>query len=74
MHETLYIICIDRIVLEISFMSNLNVYFNRNIVCIWGTVGAEDPRCPHAGLEVPKSRAIKAYGEAHSLDKFKVQT
>ncbi|KAF9681124.1 hypothetical protein SADUNF_Sadunf06G0192900 [Salix dunnii] len=34
--------------------------------------GAEDPRCPLAGLEVPKSRAIKAYGEAHSLDKFKL--
>lgn len=34
--------------------------------------GAEDPRCSLAGLEVPKSRAIKAYGEAHSLDKFKL--
>lgn len=68
------IICINIIVLEISFTLNLNVYFNWNIVCIWGTVGAEDPRCSLAGLEVPKSRAIKAYGEAHSLDKFKVQT
>ncbi|KAJ4842970.1 hypothetical protein Tsubulata_017440 [Turnera subulata] len=34
--------------------------------------GAEDPRCPLGGLEIPKSRAIKAYEGAHSLDKFKV--
>ncbi|XP_012077420.1 putative hydrolase YtaP [Jatropha curcas] len=34
--------------------------------------GAEDPRCPLAGLEIPKLRADKAYGEAHSLDKFKL--
>ncbi|KAM4074536.1 hypothetical protein ACB094_10G100800 [Castanea mollissima] len=34
--------------------------------------GAEDPRCPLAGLKIPESRASKAYGEAHSLDKFKL--
>ncbi|MBA0747695.1 hypothetical protein Gogos_004587 [Gossypium gossypioides] len=33
--------------------------------------GAEDPRCPLEGLEIPKTRAYKAYGEAHS-DKFKL--
>lgn len=37
-------------------------------------IGAEDPRCPLGGLEVPKSRAVKAYGQAHSLEKFKVWT
>lgn len=35
-------------------------------------LGAEDPRCPLAGLKIPESRASKVYGEAHSLDKFKV--
>ncbi|KAK9273991.1 hypothetical protein L1049_018805 [Liquidambar formosana] len=34
--------------------------------------GAEDPRCPLAGLEIPKSRASKAYGEALCLDNFKL--
>ncbi|KAM5565506.1 putative hydrolase YtaP [Rosa sericea] len=34
--------------------------------------GAEDPRCPLAGLDVPKARAIKAYEDAHSVDKFKL--
>ncbi|XP_052886064.1 uncharacterized protein LOC108484311 isoform X3 [Gossypium arboreum] len=33
--------------------------------------GAEDPRCPLEGLEIPKTRAYKAYGDAHS-DKFKL--
>lgn len=35
-------------------------------------LGAEDPRCPLAGLKIPESRASKVYGEANSLDKFKV--
>ncbi|XP_020536394.1 putative esterase YitV isoform X2 [Jatropha curcas] len=34
--------------------------------------GAKDQRCPIAGLEIPKSRACKAYEEANSLDKFEV--
>ncbi|XP_048227972.1 putative esterase YitV isoform X1 [Ricinus communis] len=34
--------------------------------------GAEDPRCPLAGIEIPKLRAQKAYEEAHSQDKFKL--
>ncbi|KAF2304452.1 hypothetical protein GH714_031639 [Hevea brasiliensis] len=34
--------------------------------------GADDPRCPLEGLQIPKSRATKAYGEAHCLDKFKL--
>ncbi|GMY17609.1 putative esterase yitv [Fagus crenata] len=33
--------------------------------------GAEDPRCPLAGVKIPESRAHKAYGEAHCSDKFK---
>lgn len=33
--------------------------------------GAEDPRCPLGGLEIPRSRGIEAYAEAHCLDKFK---
>lgn len=35
-------------------------------------LGAEDPRCPLAGLKIPESRACKVYEEAHCLDKFKV--
>ena len=35
-------------------------------------IGAEDPRCPLAGVKIPESRAHKAYGEAHCSDKFKV--
>ncbi|KAJ7965972.1 alpha/beta-Hydrolases superfamily protein [Quillaja saponaria] len=34
--------------------------------------GAEDPRCPLSGLEIPKSKACKAYREANSLDNFKL--
>ncbi|RDX79523.1 yitV [Mucuna pruriens] len=33
--------------------------------------GAEDPRCPHAGLEIPCSKAGQAYIEFHCLDNFK---
>ncbi|KAM1247223.1 hypothetical protein TB2_043341 [Malus domestica] len=33
--------------------------------------GAEDPRCPLAGLEVPNSKACKAYADAHAIDNFK---
>lgn len=36
--------------------------------------GAEDPRCPLAGLEIPKARARKAYAEANCSDNFKVWT
>ncbi|XP_048436290.1 putative esterase YitV [Pyrus x bretschneideri] len=33
--------------------------------------GAEDPRCALAGLEVPTSKACKAYADAHAIDNFK---
>ncbi|XP_019416031.1 PREDICTED: uncharacterized protein LOC109327373 isoform X2 [Lupinus angustifolius] len=33
--------------------------------------GAEDPRCPIGGLEVPESNALQAYGELDCLDNFK---
>ncbi|KAK2392342.1 hypothetical protein P8452_29263 [Trifolium repens] len=33
--------------------------------------GAEDPRCPLAGLEIPRSKASQAYGEFHRVDNFK---
>ncbi|GMP94832.1 hypothetical protein CsSME_00044127 [Camellia sinensis var. sinensis] len=34
--------------------------------------GEKDPRCPIEGLEIPKSRARKAYEDAHCPDNFKV--
>ncbi|XP_077219305.1 alpha/beta-Hydrolases superfamily protein [Tasmannia lanceolata] len=34
--------------------------------------GAEDPRCPLAGLKVPELRAIEAYREANCPDNFKL--
>lgn len=34
--------------------------------------GAEDPHCPVAGLEVPKTRASKAYEEAKSDNNFEL--
>ncbi|GLT53426.1 hypothetical protein SLA2020_266960 [Shorea laevis] len=34
--------------------------------------GAEDPRCPLAGVKIPEERACKVYGEAHFSDKFKL--
>ncbi|KAF8400814.1 hypothetical protein HHK36_014116 [Tetracentron sinense] len=34
--------------------------------------GAEDPRCPLAGLETPISRACKAYTEANRSDNFRL--
>lgn len=34
--------------------------------------GEKDPRCPIKGLQVPISRACKAYAKACSLDNFKV--
>ncbi|XP_027182564.1 uncharacterized protein LOC113780966 isoform X2 [Coffea eugenioides] len=36
--------------------------------------GAEDPRCPLPGLEIPKSRAQEAYIKASALDSFKLIT
>ncbi|CAL0319233.1 unnamed protein product [Lupinus luteus] len=33
--------------------------------------GAEDPRCPTGGMEVPESNALQAYGELDCLDNFK---
>ncbi|CAN0907122.1 hypothetical protein LINGRAHAP2_LOCUS24631 [Linum grandiflorum] len=36
--------------------------------------GAQDPRCPISGLEIPSSRAHKAYEEANASDKFKLIT
>ncbi|TKY74572.1 putative esterase YitV [Spatholobus suberectus] len=33
--------------------------------------GADDPRCPIAGLEIPRSKASQAYREFHCLDNFK---
>ncbi|GAU14202.1 hypothetical protein TSUD_307620 [Trifolium subterraneum] len=35
------------------------------------TPGAEDPRCPLAGLEIPRSKASQAYGEFQRSDNFK---
>jgi len=37
-----------------------------------GTLGAEDPRCPVAGLEIPRAQASQAYGQFDCLDNFKV--
>ncbi|GMP55191.1 hypothetical protein CsSME_00020081 [Camellia sinensis var. sinensis] len=34
--------------------------------------GEKDPRCPIEGLEITKSRACKAYEDAHCPDNFKV--
>lgn len=34
--------------------------------------GAEDRRCPVAGLEIPRSMASQAYGEFQCLDNLKV--
>ncbi|KAL5190200.1 putative hydrolase YtaP [Glycine soja] len=36
--------------------------------------GAEDPRCPVAGLEIPRAKASWAYGEFDCLDNFKIIT
>lgn len=37
-----------------------------------GITGAEDPRCPLEGLEIPRLRASNGYADAHCLHKFKV--
>ncbi|KAG5034356.1 hypothetical protein JHK87_009266 [Glycine soja] len=34
--------------------------------------GAEDPRCPLGGLEIPRAKATKAYRKFHCLDNFRV--
>lgn len=36
--------------------------------------GADDPRCPLAGLEIPKTGAIKVYEDANCPENFKVST
>lgn len=36
------------------------------------TLGEDDPRNPVGGLELPESRARKAYEKANSADNFKV--
>uniref|UniRef100_A0A453BIX9 AB hydrolase-1 domain-containing protein n=1 Tax=Aegilops tauschii subsp. strangulata TaxID=200361 RepID=A0A453BIX9_AEGTS len=33
--------------------------------------GADDPRCPVLGLQEPASKAVEAYAEASSADRFK---
>ncbi|KAG5018773.1 hypothetical protein JHK87_014628 [Glycine soja] len=40
---------------------------------VWAIQGAEDRRCPVAGLEIPRSMASQAYGEFQCLDNLKVQ-
>jgi len=37
-----------------------------------GTLGAEDPCCPIASLEVPRKKATEAYEAFQCLDHFKV--
>jgi len=39
---------------------------------VLGTLGAEDPRCPLGGLEIPRAKATKAYRKFHCLDNFRV--
>lgn len=34
--------------------------------------GEEDPRCPIAGLEIPKQKIVEAYENAGCPEKFKV--
>uniref|UniRef100_A0A0R0JDW0 Peptidase S9 prolyl oligopeptidase catalytic domain-containing protein n=1 Tax=Glycine max TaxID=3847 RepID=A0A0R0JDW0_SOYBN len=41
-------------------------------VWVLRTLGAEDRRCPVAGLEIPRSMASQAYGEFQCLDNLKV--
>ncbi|KAJ0090444.1 hypothetical protein Patl1_12898 [Pistacia atlantica] len=50
----------------------LNVHCALQCCFDFKNIGAEDPRCPLAGLEIPKERACKAYGDANSVDKFKL--
>lgn len=49
-----------------------HVLFEYHIIFFSKIIGAEDPRCPLAGLDVPKARALKAYEDSHSIDNFKV--
>lgn len=35
-------------------------------------VGADDPRCPLGGLEIPESRTLEAYEKANCTQNFKV--
>lgn len=49
-------------------------FINDLSICLdLAITGAEDPYCPIESLEIPVSRAQKAYEEAHSQDKFKVR-
>lgn len=41
---------------------------------LFHTSGEKDARCPLAGLEIPKHRAVKAYEDANCPDNFKVWT
>jgi hypothetical protein len=35
-------------------------------------IGADDPRCPLAGLKAPEEKTAEAYKNSGSADKFKV--
>jgi hypothetical protein len=37
-------------------------------------LGAEDPRCPVAGLEIPTAKASQAYKKFDRVDNFQVCT
>ncbi|KAG0461186.1 hypothetical protein HPP92_021483 [Vanilla planifolia] len=50
-----------------EYASNLFVFVN---ILFLNVVGAEDPRCPLAGLHVPISRAQEAYEKAGCPEHF----
>lgn len=63
--------------LNLMTLQNCNFLICPKIECQYGfskISGAEDPRCPIGGLEIPKSKACKAYASATVVDHFEVRT
>ena len=51
------------------FLANLEL---KHLLGCLGTLGAEDPQCPLGGLEIPRTKASKAYRMFNCSDNFKV--
>ncbi|KAG5034357.1 hypothetical protein JHK87_009267 [Glycine soja] len=49
---------------------NANLELKHLLGCL-GTLGAEDPQCPLGGLEIPRTKASKAYRMFNCSDNFK---
>jgi hypothetical protein len=68
-----FIIFINEVICQVNFCGFISSLCVEAFLLDFENLGADDPRCPLAGLKIPVERASKVYGEAHFSDKFKVR-